>query len=149
MEVMNARGEYNRSIHFLTDDLAKSSNPTAVRVLIAGTEVQAHQYPMAIAQYEQLVKDNPQAADLRVALGATYQLNLDLPKAIETFEKARKLAPNYDRALEALGIAYQIAGRRNEATECYRNLAQLRPNDPIVPRFSSSRRAGIWMRHSR
>jgi tetratricopeptide (TPR) repeat protein len=132
MEVMNARGEYGRSIHFLTDDLAKSSNPTAVRALIAGTVVKAHQYPMAISQYEQLLKDNPQSPDLLVALGATHQLNQDLPKAIESFEKARKLAPDYDRALEALGIALKITGRPKDAVECYRKLAQLRPNDPIV-----------------
>jgi tetratricopeptide (TPR) repeat protein len=132
MELMNARHEYNRSLHLLNDDLAKSANPAAVRVLIAGAAVQAHQYPMAIAQYEQLLKDDPQSADLHVALGSTYRLKGELPKAIETLEKARKLEPDYDRPVEALGIALQIAGRRKEATECYRKLAQLRPDDPIV-----------------
>jgi tetratricopeptide (TPR) repeat protein len=132
MELMNARNEYNRSIHLLNDDLAKAANPAAVRVLIARTAVQARQYPIAIAQYEQLLKDNPQSPDLYVALGSTYRLNGELPKAIENLEKARKLAPDYDRPVEALGIAFQIAGKRKEAIECYRKLAQLRPNDPIV-----------------
>jgi tetratricopeptide (TPR) repeat protein len=132
MELMNARNEYDQSIRFLTGDLAKSPNPAAVRALIARTAVQSHQYPIAIAQYEESLKDNPQSPDLYVAVGSVYRLNGELPKAIESFEKARKLAPDYDRPVEALGDAFQIAGRQKEASECYRKLAQLRPNDPIV-----------------
>ena len=80
MEAMNARHEYNQSIHLLTDDLAKSPNPTGVRALIAQTAVKAHQYPIAISQYEQSLNNDPQSVDLYVALGAAYPVEPRYPQ---------------------------------------------------------------------
>src|SRR6476661_7645359 len=67
--------------------------------------------------YENLVRENPADATLRVNLGLVYLKTNTLPRAIREFETATDLAPEHKKAQNYLGLALAQAGEYGRAKE--------------------------------
>lgn len=94
-----------------------------------------------ILKCEQWLVDNPESADVHLALGRMYLDDRDDQKAREHLQIAVRKSPN-PAAYAALGQVLDRAGLMESATQCYRNalrLEQGRAPDPLpLPNIDSS-----------
>ncbi|HMB40164.1 MAG TPA: heme biosynthesis HemY N-terminal domain-containing protein [Wenzhouxiangellaceae bacterium] len=94
-----------------------------------------------IRKCEQWLVDNPESADIHLALGRMYLDDRDDQKAREHLQIAVRKSPN-PAAYAALGQVLDRAGLMESATQCYRNalrLEQGRAPDPLpLPNIDSS-----------
>lgn len=74
-------------------------------------------FDRAAELYEQLVRDNPVDATLRVNLGLVYLKTNALQRAVREFEVAVDLAPEHQKAHNYLGLALAQAGEYGRARE--------------------------------
>src|SRR5271166_1131847 len=72
---------------------------------------------LAIEQYEQIVKLQPDSVDDRLLLGRLYRLNNDLQKAENEFKTAVKLQPDSEEAVTTLAYLYNELGDTARATQ--------------------------------
>jgi len=72
---------------------------------------------LAIEQYEQIVRLQPDSVDDHLLLGRLYRLNNDLQKAEAEFKTAVKLQPNSEEAVTMLAYLYNDLGDNNHATD--------------------------------
>ena len=72
---------------------------------------------LAIEQYEQIVKLQPDSTDDHLLLGRLYRLNNDLRKAEGEFKTAVELQPESEEAVTTLALLYNELGDTARATE--------------------------------
>jgi tetratricopeptide (TPR) repeat protein len=72
---------------------------------------------LAIEQYEQIVRLQPDGMDDHLLLGRLYRLNNDLQKAESEFKIAVKLQPESEEAVTTLAYLYNELGDTARATE--------------------------------
>jgi tetratricopeptide (TPR) repeat protein len=72
---------------------------------------------LAIEQYEQIVKLQPDSMDDHLLLGRLYRLNNDLQKAESEFKIAIKLQPGSEEAVTTLAYLYNELGDTTRATQ--------------------------------
>jgi tetratricopeptide (TPR) repeat protein len=72
---------------------------------------------LAIEQYEQIVKLQPDSMDDHLLLGRLYRLNNDLQKAENEFKIAIKLQPGSEEAVTTLAYLYNELGDTTRATQ--------------------------------
>ena len=72
---------------------------------------------LAIEQYEQIVRLDPQSVEDRLLLGRLYRLNNDLVKAENEFKTAVQIQPDSEEAITALSILYNEEGDSSRALE--------------------------------
>jgi len=72
---------------------------------------------LAIEQYEQIVRLQPDSMDDHLLLGRLYRLNNDLQKAENEFKTAVKLQPESEEAITMLAYLYNELGDTARATE--------------------------------
>jgi tetratricopeptide (TPR) repeat protein len=72
---------------------------------------------LAIEQYEQIVRLQPDSMDDHLLLGRLYRLNNDLQKAEAEFKTAVKLQPDSEEAVTTLAYLYNELGDTARATE--------------------------------
>ena len=72
---------------------------------------------LAIEQYEQIIKIEPDSVDDHLLLGRLYRLNNDLTKAEEQFKTAVKLQPDSEEAVTTLAYLYNEEGDTARATQ--------------------------------
>src|SRR5437588_10371789 len=72
---------------------------------------------LAIDQYEQIVKIEPDSVDDHLLLGRLYRLNNDLQKAESEFKTAVKLQPDSEEAVTTLAYLYNEEGDTAHATQ--------------------------------
>ena len=72
---------------------------------------------LAIDQYEQIVKIEPDSVDDHLLLGRLYRLNNDLQKAESEFKTAVKLQPDSEEAVTTLAYLYNEEGDTARATQ--------------------------------
>jgi tetratricopeptide (TPR) repeat protein len=72
---------------------------------------------LAIEQYEQIVKLQPDSMDDHLLLGRLYRLNNDLQKAESEFKTAVKLDPQSEEAVTTLAYLYNELGDTARATQ--------------------------------
>jgi len=93
-----------------------------------------------IRKCEKWLADNPESADLHLALGRMYLDERDDENAREHLQFAVRKSPN-PAAYAALGQVLDRTGRLESATQCYRNalrLEQGRAPEPLPPASSAS-----------
>jgi membrane associated rhomboid family serine protease len=79
----------------------------------------------AIPQLQEIVRQQPEAAEPRYLLGEAY-LSLHKPdQAIAALQEALKLKPDYAIAEQALGSAYLDKGMKSEADAAFKKAAEL------------------------
>jgi tetratricopeptide (TPR) repeat protein len=72
---------------------------------------------LAIEQYEQIVRLQPDSMDDHLLLGRLYRLNNDLTKAENEFKTAVKLQPDSEEAVTTLAYLYNELGDTARATQ--------------------------------
>jgi len=72
---------------------------------------------LAIEQYEQIVKLQPDSMDDHLLLGRLYRLNNDMQKAETEFKIAIKLQPGSEEAVTTLAYLYNELGDTTRATQ--------------------------------
>jgi tetratricopeptide (TPR) repeat protein len=72
---------------------------------------------LAIEQYEQIVRLQPDSTDDHLLLGRLYRLNNDLQKAEAEFKTAVKLQPDSEEAVTTLAYLYNELGDTARATQ--------------------------------
>jgi len=72
---------------------------------------------LAIEQYEQIVKIEPDSVDDHLLLGRLYRLNSDLQKAERELKTAIKLDPNSEEAVTTLAMLYTDEGDTSHALQ--------------------------------
>jgi tetratricopeptide (TPR) repeat protein len=72
---------------------------------------------LAIEQYEQIVRLQPDSMDDHLLLGRLYRLNNDLQKAESEFKIAVKLQPDSEEAVTTLAYLYNELGDTSRATQ--------------------------------
>ena len=115
----------------LQAELAKTPQPE-LRRLLAIAAATDQQYDLAIAQYQELAKLAPTAAEYPFQLGLLYQLKGDFSRAAEVLQQAEKLAPKNARAVAELAAALDQAGRKPEAEAAFRGSLALQPDNLLV-----------------
>jgi len=72
---------------------------------------------LAVEQYEQIVRLQPESTDDHLLLGRLYRLNNDLQKAEAEFKTAVKLQPDSEEAVTTLAYLYNELGDTGRATD--------------------------------
>ena len=72
---------------------------------------------LAIEQYEQIVKLDPESVDDHLLLGRLYRLNNDLQKGEAELKTAIKLDPNSEEAVTTLAMLYTDEGDTVHASQ--------------------------------
>src|ERR1700691_2585679 len=74
-------------------------------------------FKLAIDQYEQIVRLQPDSTDDHMLLGRLYRLNNDLQKAETEFKTAVKLQPDSEEAVTTLAYLYNELGDTSRASQ--------------------------------
>ena len=92
----------------------------------------ANEVDLAIENYDQAIKINPNYADAHYNLGIVMQELGDHRKAIVYYEKAIQLRPEYAKAYNNLGVVYQEMGEHLKAINVYKKAITVIPNSIII-----------------
>jgi membrane associated rhomboid family serine protease len=79
----------------------------------------------AIAQLQEIIRRQPDAAEPKYLLGEAYMLQHNPDPAIAAFQEALQLKPDYAEAEAALGSAYLDKGMKPEAEQAFKKAAEL------------------------
>ena len=79
---------------------------------------------LAIEQYEQIIRLQPDSMDDHLLLGRLYRLNNDLQKAEAEFKTAVKLQPDSEEAITTLAYLYNELGDTGRAAEVLSSVPQ-------------------------
>ncbi len=130
-EVYFGQNQPERAIELWSAELKRSPNYPAVRVELAASAVRGKKYDIAIAQYEELLKANPNSAELYSRLGQLYLAAGDADRGQRSLKKARDLKPNSGTEA-SLAYAEQLRGRQEDAERTYRVALAAEPDNAAV-----------------
>jgi Flp pilus assembly protein TadD len=130
--VMMARNQSDEVNKLLNEDLKKSSQSTAVRILLARVAVTTGKYNEGISHIQAMLKERPDNPELTKMLGEVYLRKGDWNQAISTLQGASKLLPKDPAVILMLANAQELAGRKQEAIGNYRRLLELQGDNPIA-----------------
>src|SRR5260370_28471310 len=82
---------------------------------------------LAIEQYEQIVRLQPDSMDDHLLLGRLYRLNNDLQKAENEFKTAVKLQPDSEEAVTTLAYLYNELGDTARPPQLLRSVPNSEP----------------------
>jgi len=128
-DTCSAQQRPDKALAFLSEELQKSHGAAAVRATLADTAVKAGKYDIAVAQYQQLVNDNPRSIDPLLQLAGALRLKNDRNGAIAALQKAASLQPDDVRPPSMLGSVLAEANRIGEAKVQFRRALSLKPGD--------------------
>ena len=132
VEVYRAQDRLDKVVPILQDDLKQRPQDDGVRALLAKTAADAGIRDVAVNQYEQLARSQPDSVSIAIQFGLALQTKGDLAGAIGQFERATKLAPRNALAYAFLATALDQAGRRNEAIASNQKSLALDDRNPWV-----------------
>ncbi len=123
-KVVEALAELERA-HDLRPDSAKAKGLLGLACFKLG------QLDRAALLYEDLTRDNPIDATLRINLGLVFLKTGKLDLAIRELSTAAELAPDHAKGWNYLGLAYAQAGDDRGAIDAFRRAG----NQPMVARL--------------
>jgi len=91
-------------------------------------ELEAENYPAALAAFEQILELQPDSATAYFNLGIVYGKLGETDKALEHFGKAAVVRPDYYDAYDAIGDIYSAEGRWPETMEALAKAIEARPD---------------------
>lgn len=112
-----AAGKVTEAQGFLERAYALQPKNEKAQNLLGLTYFKLGLFDRAAELYEQLVRDNPVDATLRVNLGLVYLKTNALQRAVREFEVAVDLAPEHQKAHNYLGLALAQASEYGRARE--------------------------------
>jgi len=123
------------AIQTLKQELAKNSERSDLKLLLADVEVRIGKFDDAIADYQAILntlgKNSKPRAQVYVRLGEAYRRKGDPADAVQAFQKARELLPDDVLVLSSLALVLDAAQRWNEAEQVYNATIKLAPNDGV------------------
>jgi tetratricopeptide (TPR) repeat protein len=131
-ETYAAQKQYDKGIALLQAELVKQPNHSELRAAIGNLAYRAHQYDLAISQYEELLKANSQAGDVWLRLGDSYRLKGDIQSAIRCFRKTTELRPNDVNGWLQLALVLDATGQREQARPVYQQILKLQPDNAVA-----------------
>lgn len=132
VEAHARRGQYDRAISMLEQELAKTPGRDPIRIALGNLCQKAGRVDQAIGWFEELLKTNPNTGDVYLKLGECYRAKRDYQKAIENYTRARDLQPNDAITHLQLAVLYDTTGRRTEARPAYEQVLKLQPDNPYA-----------------
>ena len=116
------------------------------RLQAAREAVQARDWPKALVQLDDALRDEPRNADVHNLLGYTYrqQAAPDLPRAFEHYRTAIALDPTHRGAHEYIGEAYLMARKPQEAEMHLTTLERLCGNRTCEEYLDLARAIGAY-----
>ncbi len=91
-------------------------------------EVEAENYPAALAAFEQVLELKPDSATAYFNLGVVYRKMGETEKAIELFSKAAEIRSDYYDAYVAIGEIYSAESRWPETLEVLSKALEAQPD---------------------
>jgi len=124
-----ATGQPQRAIDLMNAELIRSSSPNGVREVFGRLALLMKKPDIAIEQYTELTRSEPNTARTHRMLAEALRAKGDSPAAIASLEKAERLDPNDPVLLSALAPLLQDSGRSSESVGRLRRVLELRPGD--------------------
>ncbi len=111
--------------------VALAQQPEAERLFGGAIEAQQRgDYPVAIEDYQKLLKLEPKMVEARVNLGAALAHTGRFDEAIAEYQRALPDAPDKNAVHMNLGLAYYKKGDLGSATREFEEVRKQRPADP-------------------
>ncbi|MFO1220715.1 MAG: XrtA/PEP-CTERM system TPR-repeat protein PrsT [Burkholderiaceae bacterium] len=127
--VLHAAGKAKEADAFATDWVSSHPNDMGMRLLVADRALRGRNLPLAIRQYEDALRINPDQPlvlnNLAWALGQTKDA-----RAIGVAERAATLAPNSPDVLDTLGMLHLQTGDAKKGLELLQRVRDLAPERP-------------------
>jgi tetratricopeptide (TPR) repeat protein len=109
-------------------DTAQDPPLTADTRYAAGQLAESQGNPtLAIKQYQECVKGNPNHTAALYRLGVCYSQTRQFPQAIDTWNKYIKVTKGAATGYSNLGFCYELSGQREEAENAYKKGIQKDP----------------------
>jgi tetratricopeptide (TPR) repeat protein len=105
--------------------LASPQVQTAQQLASARVALRQHRIDDAISQLQQIIEQQPDAAEPRALLGEAYLMQRNPDQAIDAFQEALRINPEYAIAEAGLGSAYMAKGMKPEADAAFKKAAEL------------------------
>ncbi len=119
--VLREQKEYARAIETLLPAVTAHPENARLKAYLAALYEENEQYDKAVALYEEILKTQKQAYDLRLRLGAVYFYKLKQPeKALAQGEAAWESDPKRPEAYLFRGVVLYESGRFEEAGQVLR-----------------------------
>lgn len=96
-----------------------------LHVSMAEALVLQNEHEGALAEYQQALVRNPNAADALYKMGLVLDRLGRFPEAAQAFQRAVELMPTEILYHQSLGFALESAGRRSEAVKCFKRALEL------------------------
>ena len=163
-QLAGRRGQPDRCLQILARTLKAQPHVMALRGAYAAVLLNAGNGPDALAQYEQLRKEQPDNFEFQIGWAAALAFNDKTAEALTALEQLQRQRPNDSRVWTHYAALAQQAGRHADALRAYRaaiardesnplilnNLAWLllRTNQELPEALSLAQRAQKLMPHS-
>lgn len=133
VEVYTQTNRVDQARTLLQNELKSGAgNQTRVKLALADLSARSQKYDEAIAQYKQLIDQNPKSAALQMKLGDTLYALKRFDEAGTAFGKAQELAPNDVAPIVRLAMTYEVNGKRDSTEPLYKRILALDPNNFIA-----------------
>ena len=110
----------------------KAEKPDLLEKIQIILRVERRDGDAVLAEYEELVRQNPQSAELLHLLGVAQQLTGQLAPAKQNYEKARRLDPKNPDLNRDLGRLYTQTGDFASARAAFDQALALEPKEPLT-----------------
>ncbi|HHT9127063.1 MAG TPA: tetratricopeptide repeat protein [Candidatus Brocadiia bacterium] len=87
------------------------------------------EFEEAVEEYNQVIKLDPDNAEVHINLGVIYKDKGDLDKAVEEYEKALAIDPGLEVGHNNLGVVYFIKENYSEAIRHYQKAIEINPKN--------------------
>ena len=110
----------------------RSEQPDTLKKVQIIIRMERHDGDVVVGEYEKLVRQNPQSAELLQLLGFAQQLKGQLAEAQKNYEKARELNPNNPGLQRDLGRLYTRVGDIPSARAAFDRALALEPKEALT-----------------
>jgi tetratricopeptide (TPR) repeat protein len=123
-----AQGDIQKSLEYAV--MEKKQNPNLVEsyVLLAEIYAATHKYSLCTAEYQQVIKLQPQGASIYVKIAKCYRLSGSFDVAASMIEIAIQKESGYPDIYKEKGAIFQALGENGVAYAAYEKYLALSPN---------------------
>jgi len=132
VRVYGMRGQGKRAFDLLEAELKQRPQSIGVRLLLAQVALAEKRPDVAVQQYTEIIRAEPNVGRYHYALAQVLRLKGDIQGSIASLETAEQLEPDNPVPLSVLAFLLQEAGRNDDAAKRLRRLMQLRPDDSNI-----------------
>jgi len=127
-------GHSDEAIQILNQRLNAQPNNQALRFALANVQVRSKRYDDAIANFQKILRDNPNVqpvtkADLYGRIGGAQYAKGDLNAALASYTTASTLTPNDSGPLTQVAVIYDQSGRTEQARVAYESALKVDPDN--------------------